>query len=275
MFVNISVEPGSEIKLFWDQSAQTMSYIVSKEGKVTRPVFTNVGLTYEGENGKQRLLTMSSSPQRPPMLDFHQFLSTFTDVFVIDTSYDDTVKKDDDKDQVCATCVLHFSLEEAPDTWVLETDPLLRGMEFWNPRSSDGSRCDPEKFAWRRLIQMIQESENYRDSSSYALIVDPHVQEIPEYNLGHLPLIDDFYLPKNFELVYTKAKGASDTLLNKFFVGVDKQSRALRQLALQGKIDMLNFKILTVPGCTFFRLCQGFVEVWSEEEQKLKQRRKK
>lgn len=276
MFVGISVLPGSEVKLIWDKSAQTISYKVSRDGKTTRPVYTNVGLTYEGENGKPQLLAMTSSANRPAMLDFNEFLSTFSDAFVIDTSYDDTIKNDDDdKHQICAACVLHFNIQKEPDGQVLLVDPILRGMEFWNPRSADGSRCDPEKFAWRHLIQMIQKSVNYSDNSSYALIVDPHVQHHQEYNLGHLPLVDDFYLPKNFELVYARAKGASDTLLNKFFVGVDKRSHELRELALRGEIDMLNYKILTVPGCTFFRFCQGFVEIELEEEQKQKQPRKK
>src|SRR5690242_12030894 len=137
MFLSIGVEPGSEIKFSWDQSAQRFSYTVSKDEKVIRPVITTIGLTDERENGKRRLLTMSSSPQKPPMLDFSEFLSTFAEVFFIDTSFKpEEYYEDGDEDRVCATCVFHLRPQKPPSVWKFEPIELF-GMEFWNPRSSD------------------------------------------------------------------------------------------------------------------------------------------
>lgn len=268
MFVNIGVEPDSVIKFSWSQSAQRFSYAVSKDGKVTRPAITIIGLTDERENGERRILAMSSSPLRPPILDFSEFLSTFTEVFFIDTAF-----KQKGDDQICATCVFHFRPQRPPSIWKFEPIELF-GMEFWNPRSSDHSPCHPEKFAWRCLIQMIQKAEGYSESDSTALVVDPFRQDIPDYNKGYLPLLDDFYLPRNFELVYANSEVTEASMLNKLFSTADKLSKLLLQLALQGETDVCSLEILPVPGCSFFRLCEGTLKVL-EEKQKQKQPRKK
>lgn len=81
-----------------------------------------------------------------------------------------------------------------------------------------GEESKPENRNIQHLIQYIQTRDFSKRSTSFdklkiGIITDSDLGSIPAINKREAPLIDDFYLPQNVQLVYA-SDAASDTLLN-------------------------------------------------------------
>ena len=78
MAVGIGIEAGSNIEFRWDQKAQELSYRVKKERKTVKPVNTMVSMFYDRPNKNPKIITESSSPTLPPLLNFDEVLTSGT-----------------------------------------------------------------------------------------------------------------------------------------------------------------------------------------------------
>ena len=76
MAVGIGIEAGSNIEFRWDQKAQELSYRVKKERKTVKPVNTMVSMFYDRPNKNPKIITESSSPTLPPLLNFDEVLTS-------------------------------------------------------------------------------------------------------------------------------------------------------------------------------------------------------
>ncbi len=71
----------------------------------------------------------------------------------------------------------------------------------------------PENYNWRQLIRFMTIHQNYNPKMKHGLIVDSDLGNHRMYNSREMPIIDDFFLPENFQLIYA-SDAASDTFLN-------------------------------------------------------------
>lgn len=98
-----------------------------------------------------------------------------------------------------------------------------------------------------RNIKYLIEFLNTRDFKSLNLdyekmkigiITDSDLGNIPDFNNQTLPLIDDFYLPKQFKLIYA-SDASSDTILNSLIKECHKYSNYMINLA-RPELEKLN-----------------------------------
>jgi len=69
---------------------------------------------------------------------------------------------------------------------------------------------------------MIVLDKGYNPSLLIGIVVDSEQDYIEAYNKRLKPIIDDFYLPENFELMYASADASNDTILNQAITYCDK-----------------------------------------------------
>ncbi|MDO3695997.1 hypothetical protein QVZ41_14185 [Wenyingzhuangia sp. chi5] len=70
-----------------------------------------------------------------------------------------------------------------------------------------------ENLNWKNLINFLTKHKNYNSNQKFGIIVDSDLGELDNFNQRKKAIIDDFYLPENFILIYASDK-ASDNLLN-------------------------------------------------------------
>lgn len=80
----------------------------------------------------------------------------------------------------------------------------------------------PENENWKNLILYIIDHDNFSPASKYGIIVDSDLGNIPAYNKREKAIVDDFILPKNFELIYASADISNDSLINMLITACDK-----------------------------------------------------
>ncbi|MYM94461.1 hypothetical protein [Duganella vulcania] len=86
---------------------------------------------------------------------------------------------------------------------------------------------NPEVSAWRVLISRIQESDP-KPLGRIGIIVDSELGKIKDINFRREPLIDDFYLPPNFELIFASDKsGKEEYFSNKLIASCESNSKRM------------------------------------------------
>lgn len=93
--------------------------------------------------------------------------------------------------------------------------------------TNNGKLEKPENYNWKNLIEFIREHRNYLVTKKYGIIVDSDLGNIPNYNSRKAPIIDDFYLPQNFQLIYASSDAANDEITNQVIAFCDKISKKM------------------------------------------------
>jgi SEC-C motif-containing protein len=83
----------------------------------------------------------------------------------------------------------------------------LQSLEFWNIKNH------PENIAWMKAIQFITQDPANNPDRKIGIIVDSDLANLSAYNTGTLPIYSDFYLPKNFELIFASADAGTQEFL--------------------------------------------------------------
>jgi hypothetical protein len=87
---------------------------------------------------------------------------------------------------------------------------------------NDGSVT--EKIAWVELIQSILKDKNYKSDFVIGIIVDSDYGNISKYNKRELPLINGYYLPPSFELIYASTDSGRENFVNQLISECDRQA---------------------------------------------------
>lgn len=86
---------------------------------------------------------------------------------------------------------------------------------------------NPEVSAWRVLISRIQES-NPKPLGRIGIIVDSELGKLKDINFRRMPLIEDFYLPPNYELIFASDKsGKEEYFSNKLLAACEANSKRM------------------------------------------------
>jgi len=85
---------------------------------------------------------------------------------------------------------------------------------------------NPEVSAWHQLMLIAQRFEQEPSKKRIGFIVDSELGKIRDINYRKIPLIDNYYLPKNFELMYaTDASGSEEYIPNRLIRYCDSNSK--------------------------------------------------
>lgn len=85
----------------------------------------------------------------------------------------------------------------------------------------------PEKVAWKRFFELMVKHPSYEQLSSFAVVVDAHLGDIPEYNSRNLPIIGDYFLPTKIDLIYASSDVGKEYLPNRLISMSDKTATEL------------------------------------------------
>jgi hypothetical protein len=82
-----------------------------------------------------------------------------------------------------------------------------------------------EKMGWVELIRSILQDKEYKSDLKIAVVVDSDYGNIVKYNNRELPLIDNLYLPPNFDLIYASTDSGMEYLPNQLIAECDKLAK--------------------------------------------------
>ncbi|WP_454064955.1 hypothetical protein [Candidatus Nitrospira salsa] len=119
-------------------------------------------------------------------------------------------------------------------------------MEFMNVNKN------PEKLAWKILVDHILIDDILRNIPRIGIIVDSDLANIASYNERKYPIICDFYLPGNVQLIYAAADGGSEYLANFLLQQSDDMSARVLKMMKAGKIPA-NEKVVQGKPYSSFR----------------------
>lgn len=98
-----------------------------------------------------------------------------------------------------------------------------------------------EKYSWAAWMDMICSSPNYNNSLRIAFITDHDLNSHSRFNVGGLPLIGNFYLPKNITLFYASSDVGMENVLNSLISMYDKNAKSiLVALEKDGRVMLEN-----------------------------------
>ncbi|RPF48131.1 hypothetical protein EDD70_0944 [Hydrogenoanaerobacterium saccharovorans] len=114
-------------------------------------------------------------------------------------------------------------------TSIIQSNPIQsindKELYFWQycKQWSSINVDKPENFAWAKVIDSANFQINSKKCNhSVAVIVDSDLDKIEKFNARHLPIWGDFYLPKNFNLIYASADTGGELLPNILIRKCDK-----------------------------------------------------
>jgi len=107
-----------------------------------------------------------------------------------------------------------------------------------------------ENYAWHFLINnLIENSINIR----VGIIVDSDLDNIPKYNNRELPIINDYFLPKNINLIYASSDAGKEFITNKLISLCDREANKLLTYIEQHWESLWEWPEANVPQYYLFR----------------------
>lgn len=190
---------------------------------------------HERKNKKDK--TLSALQLNPHSLSFNIFsqILSYDHIYAIDTNC-----KIINEIPVSCACIIDCVFDDRNENL---TYGAIQVFELWNA-------VDSEKAAWQIFIETLIRQPNYSPTKKYALIVDAYLNEHSMYNNRKLPIIENYFLPENFCLIYASAD-KSDNILNTLIKYAD--SVATKTLTKIQKLDTSSFlsRVRPVKNRTF------------------------
>jgi len=185
-------------------------------GRPLLPVQANIEVSYNRNKGPKSLVNANTNPSllypNP-----NRVLEQFDLIIAVDTNW-----KDVDGERIAVTATIYGRNTKIK---VREHTSIEMGIrqcfEYRNPA------CKPENLGWQQIIEMLQRNPEYNKTMKVALIVDSDLNMLKDYNKRLKPVIDGFYLPENFELIYASAESSSESIANQMIAKADSISRTL------------------------------------------------
>lgn len=169
-------------------------------------------VTYYGRPSKPKILSaFYFENERPPSTP-HRALERFDQVYGVDTNTA-SFEKFGSLSVTIAMKVLMTQIGNGYGNFHVE--PF---MQFARRNASN----KPEVSGWIEVLQQILADPEH-GQKKIGIVVDSELGKIQKINARRIPLQDNFYLPKNFELVFaTDATGSEEFFPNKLIRACDR-----------------------------------------------------
>jgi hypothetical protein len=191
------------------------------------------GVTYERPKGPKEL-TWIPQPPEDARFSPYSFLEQFDAVFAVDTN---TREIGGIRRSVTAVAATSIELVRSGDGRVAQAI-LQQSVFAYAVISVEGCSptLNPERLGWKLALEgLIPRYAGYRDGKRYALVVDSELGRLPLFNARQEPLVESFFLPGNFTMVYASTDAAMDLHLNKMIDMADKESSLQLEVLAAGK----------------------------------------
>jgi len=213
---SLRIGPNGEVKFLTD-------------GKLVIPKTANLTTSYERENKPPKILFDIPVPVASLGTNEVNNLKRYDYIFAVDTNYH---KFNTYVIAVAAIVLCKIDLSEI----------LYAPVKYLLLKTS---REKPENIIWAETIRLIKENPEYSNDFSYAIVVDSDYGNLQKYNSRQLSIIEDFYLPLNFTLIYASADSGSENIVNSLIKLCDKEATyILKDVMDSNIIDTLNEDLL-------------------------------
>jgi hypothetical protein len=210
--INVSFDVvNNEFKVFLDHTGE----VINSTSQVR---------SYFGDFKIRKLLEVPKD-SNDHSVDELKKLSRYNKIFGIDSN---TTLIEDTKVSIGVACCLVYEVDDVFNGWVFKPIPNPFPLVYLGDLKI-------ENYNWRQLINYIMAHQDYEANHLIGIVVDSDLENLSDYNKKVLPIIDNFYLPPNFELIYASDK-AMDSPLNGVIKHCHKLANAiLSQVKLKSK----------------------------------------
>lgn len=189
---------------------------LSIDGRLIKPDVTFSQTHYEGQSGKEKVITRIQDKVIRDTDALMRCLSSSFDLIIgIDTN-----TKIIDGESVSVSGVINCIVQKAPEsTGYYVNFPWNGAMIFRNCPEE----LSPEKFGWLTLIQtFLRDRRNV--AKRVGFVTDHDLDNHILYNGRKTPIFMNEYLPANFTMMYGRSDGPNENLLNHLVKLCDKKS---------------------------------------------------
>jgi len=189
---------------------------LDKDGKLIQPEAVISQSHYIGRSGKEKVVSRVQDKAIANEVDLHRHLTSSFDIVIgVDTN-----TRTIGENNISTTYVIYCDIQRISEDGFCNVEFQNHGVILFRNCTSD---LHPEKFGW---IQTL--NELYRDprniGKKIGIITDHDMSNHKAYIERKLPIYKEFYLPVNVSLLYGRADGANDTMLNCIVRLCDKKS---------------------------------------------------
>jgi hypothetical protein len=188
-----------------------------RDGQPVELASASVELSYARKKGRKVLLRAPVNPARP-VVDPHAHLLEYHAVFAVDTNTR-TIRGN----AVSAGVLVRGLFYRSPDGVVAEPHQNVIAVEFHN------ATTDPERITWQLVCEELQ---RLLPDKRIGILVDSALDNLAGFNTRSTAVVDDWYLPANFALVYS-SDAAMDTVANHLIRRADEEATAVLKLIEQ------------------------------------------
>ena len=217
---------------------------LTNDGRLIKTNVTFSQTHYIAQTGKEKVITRIQDKVVPNQADLFRHLSSSFDLLIaIDTNTQDI-----GTEKLSASGIVHCIVKPRSISNEYHVDfPWHGAILFRNCPSA----LHPEKFGWIKEIYRINSNTQNR-VKRFALITDHDLENHIKYNNKQKPIHNDFYLPDNFQLIYGRGDGSTESLLNYLVKMCDNKSKKLikkidKQGFYQYKDKKLSINEIPVP----------------------------
>jgi len=211
-------------------------FIKLSTGEITKPDAMFSQQQYMGRSGKEKAVYCIPDKY---VINIADLLSSFDLFYAIDTN-----TKSVNGRKVSITCILacHFKLLGKINENQVEYRIRQQDFYFAFKNCADVSE---EKLAWFKLIKLLSSDQTFQNKR-ICIITDHDLEGLRKYNNQESPIIYDYYLPKNINLIYASADKENDSIINKLIAYCEKKAKKiLNNLEKNGTVK-IGDKILSL-----------------------------
>ena len=190
--------------------------LCSNDGLPIKPVGTYEQNLYQRDSGKDKILNQIKIDQAK--LGYSKIQFEKYDLIVAADTNTPTKLFKEGKLSVC--CAFFSGDKEFSPNGEIKITGEMYTIPMWNLPDKNEEKC-----ALVEVIKSIKIAPNIAPSKNIALITDHDLGNIAKYNNRELPIFNDFFLPKNFTLIYASADVGKENILNVLISKCDNEAK--------------------------------------------------
>lgn len=190
-------------------------------------------VSYKRNSGKPKIVNQAKLDEFPSLLQWHPhfFLNNYHAIFAIDTNTKDIGNK-----KISVACYSWLENKGKNENGGITCNCVILGYYCYENLEPGTA----EKVSLVKLIKNIQNDTFYNAEYKIAIVTDHGLENIEKINKRDLPIIDNEYLPLNFDILYASVDVGKEYLLNKLIADCDREANNLFEKILSGEV-ILNF----------------------------------
>lgn len=202
--------------MYYDKDRMEFTELTTADGHKIMPMRSFSQVYYLGESGKERIINRIQDKVISNLGDLMRYVtSAFDKIFAIDTN-----TKHVQNEKISVSSIIEGVVSNLNDSNKYKITYMLNGIILFRNCPSE---IPAEKFGWLKLIQIIN-SNKVNITRRFALVTDHDMDNHDHYNKKTLPILDNFYLPPNFTLIYARGDAEGKNFLNLFIKECEKRS---------------------------------------------------